>query len=137
VPKTKAGRRTLSLPPGAVAVLREHKVPQMELRMQLGLGKLPDDALVFCRLDGSPIPPNDLSRDWARACRSLQLPAVSFHALRHTHASALIAAGHDVVAISKRLGHAKPTTTLRTYAHLFDSKDDAAADAIEAVLRGR
>jgi integrase len=137
-PKTKAGVRTLSLPPSAVAVLRAHKVRQMELRVQLGLGKLPDEALVFCRLDGSPIPPNDLSRDWACACVSLDLPRVSFHALRHTHASALIASGMDVVAISKRLGHKSPTTTLRIYAHLFArlAKDAAAADAIEAVMRG-
>ena len=137
-PKTKAGVRTLSLPPSAVAVLRDLKVKQMEMRLQLGLGKLPDDALVFCRYDGSPIPPNDLSRDWARVCKSLELPRVSFHALRHTHASALIACGMDVVAISKRLGHKSPTTTLRIYAHVFAkiSKDAAAADAIEAVMRG-
>ncbi len=110
-PKTTAGRRTISLPASAVAVLREYKVKQLELRMQLGLGKPEPDALVFCRYDGSPIPPNDLSRDWARACVALGLPRVSFHSLRHAHASALIAAGLDVVAVSKRLGHGSPTTT--------------------------
>ena len=111
---------------------------QLELRMQLGLGKLPDDALMFCRYDGSPIAPNNLSRDWARVCKSLKLPQVSFHALRHTHASALIASGMDVVAISKRLGHKSPTTTLRVYAHAFAKlrNDVAAANAIEAVMRG-
>jgi len=43
-----------------------------------------------------------------------------------------------VPAISKRLGHKSPTTTLRIYAHVFAklSKDEAAADAIEKVLRG-
>jgi integrase len=133
-PKTKAGRRTISLPANTVTVLRQHKVRQLELRLQLGLGKLPDDALVFCRLDGSPIPPNDLSRDWARACKALDLPKVSFHALRHTHASALIAAGIDVVKISRRLGHASPSITLRVYAHLFDTRDDTAAKAIEAAM---
>jgi integrase len=137
-PKTKAGVRTLSLPASAVAILRKHRQSQLELRLQLGLGKLPDDALVFCRPDGSPIPPNDVSRDWARVCASKDLPQVSFHALRHTHASALISSGMDVVAISKRLGHKSPTTTLRIYAHLFAklAKDAAAADAIEAVMRG-
>jgi integrase len=49
-----------------------------------------------------------------------------------THASALIAAGVDVVAISQRLGHANPTVTLNIYGHLF-KKDDGAA--IEAALR--
>jgi integrase len=63
------------------------------------------------------------------------LPTVSFHALRHTHASALIAAGIDVVKISKRLGHASPTVTPRIYAHLFNRSDEAAAVAIDAVMR--
>jgi integrase len=60
---------------------------------------------------------------------------VSFHALRHTHASALIAAGLDVVAISRRLGHANPTITLTIYAHLFTRDDSGAAVAIDAVMR--
>ena len=68
-------------------------------------------------------------------CRDNKLPTVSFHALRHTHASALIAAGIDVVKISKRLGHSSPTVTLRIYAHLFAPDDDAAAVAIDAVMR--
>ena len=136
-PKTRNGLRTISLPTSAVTVLREHRRKQLELRLQLGLGKPAPDALVFCRLDGSPIPPNNLSRDWARACKSLDLPRVPFHALRHTHASALIAAGHDVVTISRRLGHKSPTTTLRIYAHLFNRGDEAVADAIDAVMRGR
>jgi integrase len=58
------------------------------------------DALIFSGPDGSPISPDNLSRDWRRACRSLGLPMVAFHALRHTHASALIARGLDVVQIS-------------------------------------
>jgi integrase len=60
---------------------------------------------------------------------------VSFQALRHTHASAPIAAGVDLVAISRRLGHANPTVTLNIYGHLFKKDDGAAADAIEAALR--
>jgi integrase len=65
------------------------------------------------------------------------LPVVRFHALRHTHASALIAAGLDVVKTSKRLGYANPTITLNIHAHLFNRTDTAAAAASEAVLRTR
>jgi len=85
--------------------------------------------------DGSPIPPSRLTRRWQDACASLDLPRVSFHALRHTHDSALIAAGVDVVVISRRLGHANPTVTLNIYGHLFKKDDGAAAVAIEAALR--
>jgi integrase len=58
-----------------------------------------------------------------------------FHALRHSHASALIAAGVDIVTVSKRLGHGSPAITLRIYAHLFDGRTDAAAaQAIDRAL---
>src|SRR5262249_44109746 len=72
---------------------------------------------------------------WRNVLRDMKLPAVSFHALRHTHASALIAAGLDVVQVSKRLGHSNPTTTLRIYSHLFKQDDSAAAKAMDAGLR--
>jgi integrase len=52
---------------------------------------------------------------------------VSFHTLRHTFASLLIAQGHDPVFVSRQLGHASPTITLNTYAHLFDSARHAHA----------
>ena len=137
VPKTSHGRRTISLPPSAVAVLREHRRQLLETRLALGLGKPDEQTLLFSQPDGSPIPPNRLTRRWLDACKSLGLPRVSFHGLRHTHASALIAAGLDVVAVSRRLGHASPNVTLSIYAHLFKKDDSGAAMAIEAALRTR
>ena len=107
-PKTEAGTRTITIPASTVQVLREHKVRQLELRMKLGLGKEPADALVFPELDGSPMDPDKLSKAWKRACKALDLPLIDFHGLRHTHASALIAAKEDIVKISRRLGHAQP-----------------------------
>jgi integrase len=103
-PKTKHGKRTISLPASAVAVLREHRRKLLETRMALGLGKPDPDTLLFAELDGSPKRPDQLSWLWRSACKSLKLPMVSFHAPRHTHSSALIAAGLDVVVISRRLG---------------------------------
>ena len=66
---------------------------------------------------------------------SIGTPEVTFHALRHTHASQLIDEGVDIVTISKRLGHAKPDITLRIYAHLFSKDDGKAAAAINAALK--
>lgn len=98
--------------------------------MRLGLGKPDPDGLVFCRYDGSPISPSVLSVTW---CRMVQ--QVSFHSLRHCHASALIAAGMDVVRVSRRLGHSSPTITLGIYAHLFGDGDDGAAVAVERMMK--
>jgi integrase len=61
---------------------------------------------------------------------------VSFHALRHTYASALIAAGRDVVVIGRRLGHPNPTATLNTYGHCSSATTAAATD-IEAAMTRR
>ena len=132
--KTKAGRRDISLPDIVVNVLRELRREQLEQRMALGLGKLDDDALVFPALDGGLPRPTNLSSGWADVAQAIGLPGVTFHALRHTHASMLIDAGLDVVRISKRLGHADPSITLRVYSHLFQKRDDKSAEAINAAV---
>lgn len=136
-PKTRAGRRDVSLPEIVVAALRDHRRQQLELRMALGLGKMPDDALVFpAPLKGGYQSPRAFSKEWARVAASIGFPGLDFHSLRHTHASQLIEAGVDIVTISKRLGHAKPDITLRVYAHLFTKDDSKASDAIDVALAG-
>jgi len=140
-PKTRHGRRSITLPEQTVSVLRELRKRQQETRLALGTGKLPPDALVFGTLDEDtlddlPRSPTALSKAWARAVDTLELPDVSFHALRHTHASALIAGGVDVLTLSRRLGHASPTITLNIYGHLFSNTDDKAAAAIGAAMSG-
>jgi hypothetical protein len=62
------------------------------------------------------------------------MPDITFHALRHTHASQLIDAGVDVVTISRRLGHSGPNITLKVCAHLFRDSDDKAAQAFNEAL---
>jgi integrase len=130
--------RELELPSDTVAVLRAHRKAQLEQRMALGLGKPPADALVFCQPSGEPIVPSWLSYTWRNTVASLRLPKVNFHALRHTHASALIDAGLNVEVVSRRLGHSSAAITLKIYSHLFDKQksDAAAADAIAAAMRG-
>jgi integrase len=135
-PKTKAGRRDVSLPDILVAALRDYRREQLELKMQLGQGKLPDDALLFAQLDGSPLNPSNVSSDWGAFAERIGMPEITFHGLRHTHASQLIASGVDIVTISKRLGHAKPSVTLAIYAHMFTSDDRKAAAAINSALSG-
>lgn len=132
-PKTKRGRRSIKLPAEAVSMLRAHRIGQMKLRLELGQGGQP--SLVFSTIEGKLLSPDNLSRDWARVCVAKKLPRVSFHALRHTHASVLIHAGEDILTISRRLGHAKAATTLDTYGHMVDGADAAAAEAIEKVLK--
>lgn len=127
-PKTKHGRRTISLPASVVAGLRTHWRQQQEQRFRLGLGKAPEDVLVS---RNGTVLPTTTSTEWTRTLEQLNLPPVSLHALRPTYASQLIASGMDVLTISRRLGHGSPTITLNIYGHLFGNTDDRAADVIE------
>lgn len=132
-PKTKHGRRSITLPASLVAELRAHWTAQQQQRLALGLGKAGDDALVFATWDGKPRRPNVVTNQWSTAMAAAGL-RVTLHALRHTHVSSLIAAGVDILTISRRLGHASPTITLGVYGHLFSNTDDRAAQVMEAMF---
>jgi integrase len=132
-PKTKRGRRNLTLPADTIAMLRDHRKRQIELRLQLGQGGQP--VLVFSTIEGAMLSPNNVTRAWGRALRCRGLPPVGFHSLRHSHASALIRAGVDILTISRRLGHSKAAITLDTYGHLIEGADADAVKAIEGMLK--
>jgi integrase len=132
-PKSKAGTRDVTLPIIVVDTLQAHRKRLLERRLLLGQGKLTDKDLVFPALDGSPQPPKLFSVSWLRLAQKFGL-AVSFHELRHTHASQLIDANVDVVTIARRLGHSSPAITLNVYAHLFRRDDGKASAAIDAAL---
>jgi integrase len=134
-PKTKAGRRSVTLSPWLIAELRAHKLRQQEGRLALGLGRTPDDSPVFANFDGTWRAPNSVTVAWARIADELGFPEITLHALRHTHVSQLIAAGADVVSVSRRIGHGNPSITLSVYSHLFGSSDQNAADITEAMFR--
>jgi integrase len=131
-PKTRHGRRIVTLPPSTVAVLREHWKNQQQQRLSLGLGKAPPDSPVFADWDGSVRSPHWLTQLWRKQMKVAGLK-VTLHSLRHSHASTLIGSGLDVLTISRRLGHGSPVITLGVYGHLFKT-DDRAAAIMEAAL---
>lgn len=64
------------------------------------------------------------------------LPNLTVHELRHTHASLLFEAGQSVKVVQERLGHASAQVTLNTYAHLFHDAQSRAAAALDHLLGG-
>ena len=63
-----------------------------------------------------------------RYCEELDIPVISVHGLRHTHASLLLFAGVSIASVAKRLGHADMTTTQQTYLHIIqelENKDNS------------
>ena len=110
-----------------------HRLRQQERRLALGMGRAPGDSLVFARWDGSTRAPHWLTQRFALAMDALGFEC-TLHALRHTHVSQLIAAGMDMLTISRRLGHASAAITLRVYGHLFTNTDARAVEIMEAAF---
>lgn len=56
---------------------------------------------------------------------------IRLHDIRHSHASYLLNNGANIIAVSKRLGHATITQTLETYAHLMRDSEEKLIEIIE------
>jgi integrase len=135
-PKTKHGKRTISLPAHIVTELRAHWKAQQEQRLKLGLGRAGDDAPVFATHDGKFMSPDAVSHAWVRQMESIGMSDVTLHSLRHTNASMLIKGGVDIITVSRRLGHGSPKVTLEVYGHLVTGADDKAVDIMSAAFGG-
>jgi integrase len=102
------------------------------------VGKHPDD-LVFTAPKGGVI----WLRNWRRrvfdaAVFKAGLGELTPHELRHTAASLAVAAGANVKAVQRMLGHASAAMTLDVYSGLFDDDLDQVADRLdEALVRSK
>jgi integrase len=135
-PKTAKGRRALALDPATLAVLREHQTRQAEEKAVIGAGYR-HSGLVFTWPDGAPIHPDLMTRWFEQHSRAAGLPRIRLHDVRHSYASAALAAGVPAKVISERLGHATVGFTLDTYSHVLPGLDAAAAQAVaQLILRG-
>ena len=122
-PKTKASRRTVTLPKTLCEVLAAH------------LAEYGTKELIFTSPEGNPVRwTNFRRRQWLPALEEADLGHVRFHDLRHSHAAWLIAANEHPKVIQSRLGHAAITTTLDTYGHLMDGLDGDAADRLDSAF---
>jgi integrase len=129
-PKSRSGRRTITLPVFAVEALREHR----KAALAAGLIASP----VFCTGVGTILGKSNVRREFAAVVKlananGVGIPSnIRFHDLRHSHASVLIASGASITAVSRRLGHADITITLKAYAHLMPDDDAKLATLSQA-----
>jgi len=110
-----------------VAVLRERRKHQLEERTAHE-GEWPETGLIFTRKNGLPEDPDVVSQRFDRFVAGLGLPEISFHGLRHTHATLLLLDGVPPHVVSMRLGHRSVAFTLQQYAHVLPQQQ---ADAVE------
>ena len=129
-PKTELSKRTITIPASIVALLKDYAQHQAEEWEQLSNLWQPSDRL-FTTWNGHPVNPDTITDWFAKFIKQHNLPHVTFHGLRHTNVSLLIADGVDVRTIASRVGHANPTTTLNLYSHMLRKSDQEAADSLE------
>jgi len=86
--------------------------------------------------DGGPLRVKTLSSRFAYLMDQQELPRVTFHGLRHSHASLLAASGFNSKDIADRLGHSTVAIAGDLYSHLNTGRRRETADAVEAVLQG-
>jgi len=135
-PKTKAGRRMISLPPGIVALLARHREAQQRERWALGEA-YEDNGLIFCHEDGSVLHPESVSRSFKALATAAGLPPIKLHEGRHTAASLALEAGLDVKVVSAALGHSGTQITRDLYQHVRVAVADDAAAAVESLVTRR
>lgn len=94
---------------------------------------LPEDQPIFAqnRVFNSTV--NDTL---AKRCTEAEIPVISIHGLRHTHASLLLFAGVSIASVARRLGHASMTTTQKTYLHIIQELENKDIDLVMRSLSG-
>jgi integrase len=125
--------RRLSLDPGTVERLRQHRTAQLQERLAWG-GDWQDSGLVFVREDGSPLNPTTIGHMLTRKADKAKLPHIRVHDLRHTYATLALEAGVHPKVVSERLGHANTGITLNLYSHVTEGMDRAAADLVAGLF---
>ncbi len=133
-PKTEAGKRSISLSPHLLEVLRRQSIKQKE--WQLASSDWAATGLVFTTKDGQPIHPTNLGKRFAVLCGLAKVPAIRFHDLRHTHATELLRQGIDSKHVAQRLGHSSITVTLDVYSHVMPDMQWAAIAGLDDALFG-
>jgi integrase len=124
-PKTTSSRRTVELPAELLSELK---------RWRLACPKGPHD-LVCPSTTGRPMQGSVLlQQGFLPALRRAGVRRVRYHDLRHSFASNLLAAGVDIVTVSKSLGHSKVHITLNTYSHAIPKERQGATDRMAALL---
>lgn len=129
-PKNNHSIRSVMLSQIAILKLRELQAEQTNTRQDLG-SQWVDNDNIFTQWNGERISYGTISHWFGKWIATTDLPDVTFHGLRHSHASWLVAQGKDIASISKRLGHSSIVTTLNVYTHADSKKDEDIADTID------
>ena len=114
--------------------VRKIQLDWMVVSQFAGLIKnIPEDQPIFINKD---IYNSTINSILARHCKKANIPVITIHGLRHTHASLLLFAGVSIASVAKRLGHASMTTTQKVYLHVIQELENKDVDLVMRSLSG-
>ena len=131
VPKSSCSNRTLPFSDTLARILKTEKAKQAAARLRYGKYYHNND-LICCREDGSLMGPDDM-RYFNMVAKGMA-DGLSFHSLRHTHATMLLENGEDLELVSKRLGHSSVELTARTYSHVLEKRKAQTIKRLNEIL---
>lgn len=131
-PKTEKRKRTLPLPAYIVDALKAEKKRQLANRVKLGTAYHQSDYVCLCE-DGHPPHPGIYSDELGHYLEAAGLPHTTFHGLRHSCASVLLANGVPLTIVSAILGHSSTQVTAKVYAHALENGKQQAADTLQKI----
>jgi len=120
------GRRTISIDPETMEILREHRKRQFEERLLAG-SAWQETGYIFVTEVGLPIDYGTPTQLFTKIRKRLGLPDQRFHDLRHFHATQLLRAGTPLHVVAQRLGHRDAMVTATTYAHVTSDQEENAS----------
>ncbi len=94
---------------------------------------LPEDKLIFVK---GKVYNSTVNGVLERYCKKAEVPVISIHGLRHTHASLLLFAGVSIASVARRLGHSSMNTTQKTYLHIIQELENRDVDLVMRSLSG-
>ncbi|MFV0527676.1 MAG: tyrosine-type recombinase/integrase [Lachnospiraceae bacterium] len=142
VTKTKGSVRLLAVPGNIIALAREVRTEQRELRISLG-SAWEGENNVFIQKSGKQMYLDTPYRTFRKMlliynsnCKSEadKLPLIPFHGLRHTSATIMLTENVDVRTVAGRLGHNRSSTTTDIYGHFLQRADQRASLVLEKAL---
>lgn len=132
-PKTKKSKRNIKLMDETVKELRHQKNIQRLNKIVLGKD-YQDEGYVCSWPDGRVIDPHYVCNRFAKLVKTHGFPDLTFHGLRHTHATLLLLAEVHPKVVSERLGHSSITITLDLYSHVLPDMQQEAVEKLSLVM---
>ena len=102
-------------------------VAKTGMRFSELIKQLPEDKPIF--VDGA-VYNSTVNNILARHCKECNIPVISIHGLRHTHASLLLFPGVSIASVARRLEHSSMTTTQKTYLHIIQELENKDIDLV-------